>query len=175
MISTNFKLLFDLNIQLRYGAQWDPTNTANFLGYVDKMKYHDVFNFELGNGKTIELFSNAVIRIRWKMFWNNCFNTWHSLRSYPLERSVCILKLRRWTKLSVPLMRHLWKLKWTWTSVHRTWWIPQKRSSIDVERNSDWQRFYHFTQSALSVQLCKLYICWTRFRQRWICDRHQSI
>ena len=50
--SINFKLLFDLNIQLRYGAQWDPTNTANFLGYLNKMKYHDVFNFELGNGKS---------------------------------------------------------------------------------------------------------------------------
>ena len=51
MRSTNFKLLLDLNLQLRYGIQWDPTNTADLLGYVNKMKYHDVFNFELGNGK----------------------------------------------------------------------------------------------------------------------------
>ena len=50
MREINYKLLFDLNLQLRYGTQWDPTNTANLLGYVNKMKYHDVFNFELGNG-----------------------------------------------------------------------------------------------------------------------------
>ena len=53
MRSTNFKLLLDLNLQLRYGIQWDPTNTADLLGYVNKMKYHDVFNFELGNGKVV--------------------------------------------------------------------------------------------------------------------------
>ena len=53
--NTNFKLLFDLNLQLRYGIQWDPTNTADLLGYVNKMKYHDVFNFELGNGEVFSL------------------------------------------------------------------------------------------------------------------------
>ena len=54
MRNTNFKLLLDLNLQLRYGIQWDPTNAADLLGYVSKMKYHDVFNFELGNGMTEE-------------------------------------------------------------------------------------------------------------------------
>ena len=53
MRTVNYKLLFDLNLLLRYGIQWDPTNTADLLGYVNKMKYHDVFNFELGNGKIL--------------------------------------------------------------------------------------------------------------------------
>ena len=53
--NTNFKLLFDLNLQLRYGIQWDPTNTVDLLGYVSKMKNHDVFNFELGNGEVFSL------------------------------------------------------------------------------------------------------------------------
>ena len=53
MRNTNFKLLLDLNLQLRYGIQWDPTNTADLLGYVNKMKYHDVLNFELGNGEVV--------------------------------------------------------------------------------------------------------------------------
>ena len=53
MRTVSYKLLFDLNLLLRYGIQWDPTNTADLLGYVNKMKYHDVFNFELGNGKTV--------------------------------------------------------------------------------------------------------------------------
>ena len=51
MRTVNFKFLLDLNLQLRYGTQWDPTNTANLLGYINRMKYHDVFNFELGNGR----------------------------------------------------------------------------------------------------------------------------
>ena len=62
MRNTNLKLLFDLNLQLRYGIQWDPTNTASLLGYVNKMKYHDVFNFELGNGKTIfKVYINVIL------------------------------------------------------------------------------------------------------------------
>ena len=49
--SVKFKILFDLNLQLRYGTQWDPTNTIKLPGYISKMNYQDVFNFELGNGK----------------------------------------------------------------------------------------------------------------------------
>ena len=41
----------DMNLQLRYGIQWDPTNAAKLLGYIKKMNYQDVFNFEMGNGK----------------------------------------------------------------------------------------------------------------------------
>ena len=48
--SVNFKILLDLNLQLRYGTQWDPTNTIKLLGYISKMNYQDVFSFELGNG-----------------------------------------------------------------------------------------------------------------------------
>ena len=55
MRTVNFKLLFDLNLLLRYGTQWDPTNAVQLLGYVNKMKYHEVFNFELGNGKRYTL------------------------------------------------------------------------------------------------------------------------
>ena len=48
--STNIKFLMDMNLQLRYGVQWDPTNAAKLLGYIKEMGYQDVFNFELGNG-----------------------------------------------------------------------------------------------------------------------------
>ena len=50
MRKTNFKFLMDLNLQLRYGIQWNPTNAASLFAYVRKMNYSDVFNFELGNG-----------------------------------------------------------------------------------------------------------------------------
>ena len=59
MRTVSYKLLFDLNLLLRYGIQWDPTNTADLLGYVNKMKYHDVFNFELGNGKNVRFLSRS--------------------------------------------------------------------------------------------------------------------
>ena len=45
----NFKILLDLNLQLKF-TQWDPTNTIKLLGYINKMNYQDVLNFELGNG-----------------------------------------------------------------------------------------------------------------------------
>ena len=48
--SANFKLLLDLNLQERYGIQWDPSNTADLLGYITRNNYQDVLNFELGNG-----------------------------------------------------------------------------------------------------------------------------
>ena len=50
MRKTNFKFLMDLNLQLRYGIQWNPTNAASLFSHVRKMNYTDVFNFELGNG-----------------------------------------------------------------------------------------------------------------------------
>ena len=51
--SANFKLLLDLNLQERYGIQWDPSNTADLLGYITRNNYQDVLNFELGNGDTL--------------------------------------------------------------------------------------------------------------------------
>ncbi len=44
------RLILDLDLQLRMGAQWDPSNTLQLLKYIRDRKYGDVFNFELGNG-----------------------------------------------------------------------------------------------------------------------------
>ncbi len=44
---TGYKLLYDLNLQLRYGSQWDPTNAAELLAYIRKKGYQDVFNFQV--------------------------------------------------------------------------------------------------------------------------------
>ena len=59
--NTNFKLLLDLNLQQRYGQQWDPSNTANLLGHITRNKYQDVLNFELGNGKFSQLSLAALV------------------------------------------------------------------------------------------------------------------
>ena len=79
MRNVNFKLFLDLNLQLRYGTQWDPTNTATLLGYINKMKYHDVFNFELGNGKpksfSIKLSLRAIVNPRSTLSELNSFMT----------------------------------------------------------------------------------------------------
>ena len=58
MRKTNFKFLMDLNLQLRYGIQWNPTNAASLLTYVRRMNYSDVFNFELGNGVCVCVCAN---------------------------------------------------------------------------------------------------------------------
>ena len=43
------KLLFDLNIQLRYGSQWNPLNAIELMQYMKKKGYADNIDFELGN------------------------------------------------------------------------------------------------------------------------------
>ncbi len=47
------KFMFDMNLQLRYGTQWDPTNAASLLRYVKDKGYDDIFNFEMGNGELV--------------------------------------------------------------------------------------------------------------------------
>ena len=48
--ATGAKLLFDLNLQLRYGRDWDPTNAMHFMRYIEDHNYGDSIDFELGNG-----------------------------------------------------------------------------------------------------------------------------
>ena len=48
--STNMRLLFDLNLQLRYGQNWDPSNAIRLLQYSVDKGYGDNIDFELGNG-----------------------------------------------------------------------------------------------------------------------------
>ena len=55
--NSNMKILFDLNILLRHGKQYNPVNANNLIMYVKKMNYQHVFNFELGNGKIHQKFN----------------------------------------------------------------------------------------------------------------------
>ena len=48
--STGSRFLIDLDLQLRYGKQWDPTNAIAMMQYLAKMGYGDNIDFELGNG-----------------------------------------------------------------------------------------------------------------------------
>ena len=50
----------DMNLQVRYGIQWDPTNAAKLLGYIKKMNYQDVFNFEMGNGMCMSSAKHSI-------------------------------------------------------------------------------------------------------------------
>ena len=51
MRSTGLRLLYEFNLQLRYGQQWDPSRAMETLTYLDKQGYSDVVDFELGNGE----------------------------------------------------------------------------------------------------------------------------
>ena len=48
--ATGLELLFDLNLQLRYGTQWDPSNAIALMDYSQKKGYGNNLHFELGNG-----------------------------------------------------------------------------------------------------------------------------
>ena len=47
--SAGGKLLYDLNIQLRLGSGWDPTNAYLLLKYIQRRGYARDMAFELGN------------------------------------------------------------------------------------------------------------------------------
>lgn len=47
--STGNRLLFDLNLQLRYGSQWDPSNAMELLEFCSEMGFGDNMDWELGN------------------------------------------------------------------------------------------------------------------------------
>ena len=47
--SSEGKLLFDLNLLLRYGEQWDPSIALNLIQYAEEQGYLKDMYFELGN------------------------------------------------------------------------------------------------------------------------------
>lgn len=47
--STGNRLLFDLNLQLRFGLQWNPTNAIELLEFCSEMGFGDNMDWELGN------------------------------------------------------------------------------------------------------------------------------
>lgn len=47
--STGTRLVFDLNLQLRFGPQWDPSNAIELLQFCSEMKFCENIDWELGN------------------------------------------------------------------------------------------------------------------------------
>ena len=54
------RLLYDLNIELRYGPQWDSTNARSLMKYLISKEYHNDVHFELGNEPPYHKFSTAA-------------------------------------------------------------------------------------------------------------------
>ena len=48
--STGNRLLFDINIQLRFGNQWDPSNAIDLFEFFSSQGFCDIVDWELGNG-----------------------------------------------------------------------------------------------------------------------------
>src|SRR4051794_18037782 len=46
--NAGWSLIFDLNLMLRSGDKWDPSNSQDFINYTSSKGYE--MNFELGNG-----------------------------------------------------------------------------------------------------------------------------
>ena len=49
--SVKARFLVDMDLQLRFGTQWDPKNALDFLQYLQSREYGENIDFELGNGK----------------------------------------------------------------------------------------------------------------------------
>lgn len=52
---TGTRLLYDINLQLRFGRQWNPNNAVALLDYIQQKGYGDNLDFELGNGWYLQL------------------------------------------------------------------------------------------------------------------------
>ena len=48
--STGNRLLFDLNLQLRFGDQWDPSNAIELFQFCEQRGFGENIDWELGNG-----------------------------------------------------------------------------------------------------------------------------
>ena len=48
--STGNRLLFDVNLQLRFGQQWDPSNAIELFDFCASQDFCDNIDWELGNG-----------------------------------------------------------------------------------------------------------------------------
>jgi len=48
--STDNRLLFDVNLQLRFGQQWDPNNAIELFEFCASQGFCDNVDWELGNG-----------------------------------------------------------------------------------------------------------------------------
>jgi len=48
--STSNRLLFDINLQLRFGQQWNPSNAIELFEFFTSSGFCDNIDWELGNG-----------------------------------------------------------------------------------------------------------------------------
>ena len=48
--STGNRLLFDINLQLRFGQQWNPSNAIELFEFLTRQGFCDNIDWELGNG-----------------------------------------------------------------------------------------------------------------------------
>jgi len=58
--SAGIRLLFDVNLQLRFGQQWNPSNAIELFDFCASQGFCDNIDWELGNGQN-ELFSVLLI------------------------------------------------------------------------------------------------------------------
>ena len=69
--------MFDLNLLLRHGLEYNPVNADNLLMYIKQKQYQDVFNFELGNGMDLHASYFSVYSLVFMLLFLNmetCYN-----------------------------------------------------------------------------------------------------
>jgi len=58
--STGNRLIFDINLQLRFGQQWDPSNAIELFEFCASQGFCDDIDWELGNGWLLEMILHCV-------------------------------------------------------------------------------------------------------------------
>ena len=61
--STGNRLLFDVNLQLRFGQQWDPSNAIDLFEFCSSQGFCDDIDWELGNGWLLRMILHCVMDI----------------------------------------------------------------------------------------------------------------
>ena len=61
--STGLRLLFCLNLQQRFGQNWDPTNAAELMDFSTKLQIGESVDFELGNGMSLMLVTCLTLKV----------------------------------------------------------------------------------------------------------------
>jgi hypothetical protein len=56
--AAGFELLFDLNVLLRNGTQWDSSNARQLLDFSDKLRFN--ISWQLGNGTVRQQYGKSL-------------------------------------------------------------------------------------------------------------------
>jgi len=83
-LSTGNRLLFDLNLQLRFGQQWNPSNAIELFEFCNKNGFGENIDWELGNEPDADVSSHGQMVLDPRVIGNDFMILHRVIRSYPI-------------------------------------------------------------------------------------------